>query len=165
MKRCDICEKPIKKSQDICDECLEDQKKIKKIYQRRKQRKERKREIKRNRLTEADHFIIDKYENYLRKTLVILANREQNPENFHWDEDDYRINNAKNKLKHVIYIDELSLFKDFVKIADEFNIPDINPKLFRKALENIQGSNDFQEESFFIEKIKISKKPIFRVLF
>jgi len=134
------------------------------------EKKKSKIERKNIRLSKADHFVIRKYIYYIRKTLMDLAQRSFVCDDFLWKDNNFNIKNQKNKRKDVIFIDEKSLFNEFLKTAKEENLAEISPDLFKIAFGKMINKDSYEDDIFFtsqfhIQKIKINDSAIFKVIF
>lgn len=132
--------------------------------------------IEKKNITKADQFIIKRYKDYILRTISRLGNRDNDLDDFYWKDNEFNISRLKDKIKHTIYTDESSLFKCFLTTLKEDNIHETDPFLFRKALgemtdEEINAENcnrifEYSEEGMlYIEKVKINKKPLLRIIF
>ena len=107
--------------------------------------------------------MIRKYGYYLVKTINQLGNRDDSL--LLSEDNDFN----KKKIKDEIYIDELALFEKFFETLKKENIYDVDPFLFQKAIEEMQGRGNYLDRcfsnEFFIEKQKVHGKVIYGIIF
>ncbi len=141
----------------------------KEIEARVDKEKNRIEEAKRNKLTGADRFLIKKYKCYLKHTINELGNRDTLLSHSFLEDNDFNRTKSMEKVSDEIFIDKITLFKHFALLMKKEKIPNIDPFLFEKALEQMVGKPFLEYEGylaqFYIEKIRINDKGIYRIIF
>lgn len=132
-----------------------------------------KKENKKHKYEEAeksDGYLIRKYYAYLQAVIMELENTAR--KDFFWKDNEF--NNEKRKAKEIdtVYISEEELAKLFIEKVKKANIYEICPFLYKKAVKMLLKQNylnspfeDFSPRTFFMEKIKMEDKVLYRVIF
>ena len=120
-----------------------------------------------------DRYLIRKYQIYIQIAINRLENiGESNP---FFKDNEFNAEKQRKKMVDTLYIDEKELFKLFIKKLEGDNIHEINTHLYKQAVKKLLESNyhsrdghseeDCFPRNFFIERIKVNSKSLFRVIF
>jgi len=120
-----------------------------------------------------DRYLIRKYQIYIQIAINRLENiGESNP---FFKDNEFNAEKQRKKMVDTLYIDEKELFKLFIKKLEGDNIHEIDTHLYKQAVKKLLESNyhsrdghseeDCFPRNFFIERIKVNSKSLFRVIF
>ena len=114
-----------------------------------------------------DSYLIKKYMIYLQIAIIdFWGIRGTNPCS---DDNEFNINKLRGKIINTFYLDDKELLRIFIGKLKEYNIHEIDPHLYCKAIKRMLKNCGYYEDdspyTFFIEKISIKGKQLYRVIF
>lgn len=119
-------------------------------------------------------FLIKKYKYYLAKTINNISNRDVLVDDFAWKDNDFNQKNKSRNCCDELVIEEKELLSQFIALAKEKNMHEVNPIIFRKAIDDMisklssfPGMFAFGEcpADFYIERQRIANSVLYRVIF
>lgn len=130
--------------------------------------------MKKARTPAKETFLIKKYKYYLAKTINKISNRDALADDFCWKDNGFNQKNKSRNCCDELVIEEKELLSQFLITAKEKNMHEVNPLIFRKALDDMitklsyfPGMFAFGEcpADFYIERQRIANSVLYRIIF
>ena len=126
------------------------------------------------RIPPKDDFLIKKYKYYLARTIDRISNRNVCNDDFAWKDNEFNLKNQSRNCCDELVIDEKELLSQFILFAKEKNMHEVNPVVFRKAINDMISKSSYfpgmfafgdSPADFFIERQRIANSTLYRIIF